>query len=143
MSYIILDIDGTIADDRWREDRIDLRMQGNSRYHIYHMLAGFDKVMNKHLFEMSEFGIIIFTSRPLGYACITKEWLKRNLIRPESVMFRPQADLSNHRDLKKRFLKTVIAEVGVDKIECAYDNRHEVVRMYKDCGVKAEQVNYE
>lgn len=99
MSVIILDIDGCISDDRWRQHHIDKSRAG---WHKYHSLSAFDEVINRHLFENTRHQIVIFTGRPVHYHPQTVEWLKRAglqtiaiLMRPPD-MFIPAAKLKEH-----------------------------------------------
>lgn len=146
MSVIILDIDGCISDDRWRQHHIDKSRAG---WHKYHSLSAFDEVINRHLFENTRHQIVIFTGRPVHYHPQTVEWLKRAglqtiaiLMRPPD-MFIPAAKLKEHHlGLLRRAHFESTGEDRLPKIERAYDDNESVISMYRRNGIKAKQVHY-
>ncbi len=138
---IIINLDGTISDDKWRERKINLNMSDMSRYHEYNLLAGFDDVGNEHLFRGKD--IIVFTSRYNFYSAITFEWLRRNNIEPKILMFAPDNMRISHQDLRRQQLTMLFrndSDIMPEMITTAYDNRHEVCTMYRKEGLHAEQV---
>lgn len=140
---IILDLDNTIADDSWRIEHIDWECENpDGRYHIYHLLAAFDEIGNKHLFEGKE-RIVIMTARPTFYAPITIEWLKRNGLVEFELYMRPDGCELHSSELKRAQLHHMFQFRGVkpEEIECAYDDRPDVIEMYKKNGVNAELVS--
>lgn len=142
MTYIILDLDNTIADDSWRIPRINWQHDDPfRRYHDYHQLSAFDKTGNEHLFKETENRIIIFTSRPVHYRSMTEEWLARKGINTDFLLMRNNSDHCKSVDLKEKMLNW-LAEYGVDlkDIACAYDDRPDVVEMYLKRNIKADLV---
>ena len=142
MKYIILDLDGTISDDKWREKFINLREQGQYRWHDYHLLAGFDLVCNEQLFRQTEHDIIIITSRSLMYRVITMQWLHINNIQPKYIAFRPSKSTLPSADVKNGLLTSLMLQhsIKLEDIKCAYDDCHEVCVMYRKMGLQAIQV---
>lgn len=140
MSYIILELDSVISDDKWREKHIDIKTMGMHRYHGYHLLAGFDDVCNEQLF--SEHEIIILTDHPVFYSVITYEWLRRNNISPKIMMFRPTQSTMSTRQQRYDQLMSMfrLFDVKKEDIVAAYDYRHEVCKMYRTEGIHAEKV---
>lgn len=139
MIYIIVDLDNCIADDSHRINRINWQHEDPfRRYHDYHLLSGFDKVGNRDLLEgISE--IIIFTARPEHYRALTEEWLKRNNIEFAHLFMRTEGDHVHSRELKcGQLLSLSVHNVPLGSVVCAYDDRPDVVDMYKKFGIPAE-----
>lgn len=138
---IILDIDNCIADDRWRIPRIEWQFSDpNRRYHAYHSLAPWDEPGNRDLFAGRTSGIAIFTARPTLYNAATREWLARAGVRWTHLLMRNTTDHSHSIDLKAKQLQWLLSEYGVkhSEIEAAYDDRPDVVEMYRAAGLRAE-----
>lgn len=138
MSYIILDIDGCIADDEWRIPRINWQHENPfRRYHEYHMLSAFDEVGNTDLIE-TEHDIIIFTARPTHYRAMTEEWFRRKGVNVKHLLMRNDDDHCHSKELKSKQLQW-LDEYGVSlhDIVCAYDDRPDVVKMYNEFGIPA------
>lgn len=141
MSFIILDLDNTIADDEWRIPRIDWTEKDPfKRYHTYHSLSGFDEADNEELFVDPQHEIIILTARPVYYSSITMEWLKRKNIKPFALLMRNNDDHCTSVELKRKHISWLsrIHRIAAEQIHCAYDDRPDIVQMYKDLGLKAE-----
>lgn len=144
MKYIILDLDNCISEDEWRLKYIDHEQKSSmGKHHAYNMLAGWDKCRNQIIFRpFNKRKIIIFTSRPMLYKPITDEWLRRNAINPMAKFIRPPGDVCGSVDLKYNFLRVLRNEHHVSNrdIVCAYDDKIEVINMYKNEGVNARLV---
>jgi len=141
MSAIILDLDNCIADDAWRIRYIDWSFEDPlSRYHNYHLLAGFDRVGNQELFTKTPHDVIVFTARPIMYRAITEEWLRRAGVVPAVLMMRDNNDHQHSRDLKRQQLLALLdnSALTISDIDCAYDDRPDVIEMYRGLGVNAE-----
>lgn len=136
---IILDIDNTIANDGWRIPRIQWQHDDPMRrYHEYHSLSAFDQAGNHDLF-VGRSDVIILTARPVHYRSITEEWLRRNGVNYEILIMRNDDDHSHSKDLKRKqvgWLRSLY-EVPLDSITCAYDDRLDVVEMYRSIGIHA------
>lgn len=136
---IILDLDNCISNDLWRIKHIGWQHKDiNRRYHDYHLLAGFDECRNRELFE-GRGDIAVFTARPVMYRAITTEWLARNGVHWKHLLMRNDSDHSHSVDLKERQLNWLIShyDVPLGSITHAYDDRPDVVEMYKRRGVPA------
>lgn len=142
MSIIILDLDNCISNDEWRIKEIDWQQENpTARYHAYHGLAAFDEPGNTDLFNcLVPHDIVIFTARPMFYNAPTVEWLKRNGVQFSALFMRENNDHTHSKELKRKFLNTLVHAVGVNpgEIACAYDDREDVVDMYKKLGIPAE-----
>lgn len=137
---IILDLDNCIADDEWRIPHIQWQhTDPHRRYHSYHMLAPWDKVKNRELFK-GRGPIAIFTGRALLYREFTVEWLKRAGVEVAHLLMRNNHDRRTSVELKRTQLQHLISFYGVpmNSIERAYDDRPEIVDMYRAHGLQAE-----
>lgn len=141
MSYTILDLDGTISNDKWREKFINLKEQGQYRYHDYHLLAGFDLVCNEQLIRTTN-DIIIITGRHVMYRVITMQWLHINNIKVKYIVFRPTKNDLPPAAMKNYLLTSLMLQhsIKLEDIEIAYDNCHSVCAMYRKMGLQAIQV---
>lgn len=141
--FIIVDLDNCIADDAWRIPHINWQKSDPmERYHDYHSLSGFDHVGNIDIFEKHfDAKTIIFTARPVHYAALTKEWLRRSKIPYEYLVMRNNNDHRHSLELKQTMLNWLphIYGVPMEEIVAAYDDRPDVVAMYLRAGIKAEK----
>lgn len=142
MSITILDLDNCIANDEWRIQHINWsETNPTARYHTYHGLAAFDEPGNTDLFNVFvPHDIVIFTARPSFYEAPTAEWLRRNGVNFKALFMRPNNNHTHSKELKRTFLTALINEFGVNPgdIFRAYDDREDVVEMYKKLGIPAE-----
>jgi len=141
---IILDLDGCISDDRWRRHLIEPRdnevVKKKRLFDDYHQLSAFDKLCNTHLLHLllgQE--AIIFTGRTVKFRAITQEWLRRNSVPVKHLLMRNNDDHRPSPELKRTFLEWLgmLYEVPRNQIVCAYDDREDVVAMYKEFGLPA------
>lgn len=141
--YILVDLDNTISDDRWRLDRIRHKDQDpESRYHDYHLLAAFDDCCNRKLFEVRNTKTIVMTSRPETYKAMTREWLLRNDVPLAMLFMRPKYNYDPSPKLKKSFVNVLNTLYGVrnSQIFAAYDDRQDVIDAYESIGIPARRV---
>lgn len=136
--YRILDLDNCVANDSWRIPRISWQhADPDRRYHDYHMLAGFDDTGNEELFK-GRSNIIIFTARPVMIRAMTEEWLRRKGVDYHVLMMRNNGDHRKSVDLKMQQLHWLGQyDIELRQIEHAFDDRPDIVEMYKKCGVPA------
>ncbi len=139
MKHIILDLDNCIADDSWRIPKINWQKTNPmERYHDYHSLSGFDRPGNLDILEAhSDAAVIVFTARPVQYSAVTYEWLRRNKIPYEYLVMRNNNDHRPSLDLKRSMLKWLpeLYDVPLSTIVAAYDDRADVVEMYRSEGI--------
>jgi hypothetical protein len=141
--YILVDLDNTIADDKWRLPHIKPKVQdAHDRYHDYHTLSAFDECCNRKLFEVRHTKTIVMTSRPETYKAMTREWLLRNDVPFAMLFMRPKYDLDPSPVLKKRFVNVLNTLYGIQNksIFAAYDDRQDVVDAYESIGIPARRV---
>lgn len=139
---IILDLDNCISDDGWRINKI-LRSKNDKleKYHIYHSLCGFDQCKNEMLFRHQQ-DIIVLTGRPIMYRPMTEHWLQLNKIFPKVLLMRNNYDFRSSVDLKRSMVDMLdgIYQVDLAEVTCAYDDREDIVAMYKAKGLEAHRV---
>lgn len=138
--YRILDLDNCISDDGWRIGRIDWQHSDpDRRYFNYHALAPFDLLGNGQLLATPA-RLVIFTARPVIFRAPTEEWLRRNRIEYVFLLMRNVGQNAPSATLKQQQLIQLEAHCSVarEEIECAYDDRADVVEMYRKYGLRAE-----
>ena len=139
--YIILDLDNCIADDSWRIPRINWhKANPMERYHDYHSLSGWDRLSNARIAHDPQFDYVVFTARPLLYRAITEEWLQRWGVFYKYLIMRNNEDHTPSVELKNKMLNWLPEFYGIklDQIEAAYDDRQDVVDMYRINGVNGQ-----
>lgn len=136
---IILDLDNCIAHDAWRIPRINWRLTGDARYHDYHLLAPWDSVGNHELFEGKRCAIL--TGRPVMFRAATLHWLTRAGVDVAALLMRNPNDSRSSAMVKRAQVIHLLAhyDVSFEDIEAAYDDREDIVHMYREWGFKAEQ----
>jgi len=142
---IILDLDNTISNDGWRLPLIKWQEKCKTkRFMTYHLGCKYDAPGNEHLWQTNDSDIVIFTARPKYCSALTVRWLKQHGLhdRVQAVYFRPNDSTLPSPALKMFFLQSLLMAHGMqpNDIACAYDDRADVVEMYKLAGVRAEQV---
>lgn len=141
--YIIVDLDNCIANDAWRIPRINWQKSNPmDRYHDYHSLSGFDEVGNTDIFAAHpECKVVVFTARPVAYHAVTEEWLRRKGVPYEFIVMRNNNDHRHSLELKRSMLKWMpeVYEISLPQIAAAYDDRPDVVEMYKAHGIPAHK----
>ena len=139
--HVILDLDNCIADDSWRIPRINWQKANPmERYHDYHSLSAWDRLSNARVAHDPAFSYIIFTARPVLYRAITEEWLQRWGVFYDHLIMRNNDDHRPSVELKSKMLNWLPEHYGIklDQIEAAYDDREDVVDMYRINGVNGQ-----
>lgn len=142
--YALLDIDNCIANDGWRIPEIDWKARDRfMRYHAYHQLSAWDNRGNLDLFLDPPHALIIVTCRPVHYRRTTEEWLRRNGVRYAHLLMRNNDDHRNSVAVKRSYLNALLW-YDIDwlrQVVAAFDDRQEIVDMYRECGINAERRN--
>ena len=144
----IFDLDNCISNDGWRIPSIKWDKTNIwERYHNYHRKCYYDEFCNKEVMkEHVDQGhqIAILTARPVEYSGITRNWLQRNKINPEYVYFREAGCHLHSKDLKEQQLKLFEHMLSLyeykTEIVAAYDDREDVIKMYRDNGISCARV---
>ena len=143
MNYIIVDLDNCIANDAWRIPRINWQKSNPmDRYHDYHSLSAWDELGNTDIFAAHpDARVIIFTARPVLYAAITQEWLKRKGVEYDYLVMRNNNDHRPSLELKRTMLGWLPDTYGVplSDVVAAYDDRQDVVDMFSANGIAARR----
>lgn len=131
----IVDLDSTVSDDSWRQWMIlPEESDSNEKYHAYHIHCSEDELINRWIIDESPVPIIFLTARPEYMREKTEQWLKKNNITPLLILMRANDDHSSSPKMKKRAMEDISRFVS---FECAYDDREDVVQMYRNLGVEA------
>lgn len=145
--WAIFDLDNCLADDEWRIGRIAWQHTDlDRRYHDYHSLAPFDAPGARGLRTVQwcrDAGarIAVFTARPVLYRAATAEWLARVAgFEPDALLMRNAADRRHSVELKAAQLRDLHAHWGATQVIAAFDDRPDVVEMYRANGVLSAAV---
>lgn len=138
--YRIVDLDNCISNDGWRVSKIRWDTTDIfERYHAYHLLAPYDEFGNRDLVQTSD-DVIIMTARPLHYHGITEAWLNRHEVKCNILIMRNDNDIRRAQEVKATQLDWLfnLYNVAKEQIRSAFDDRFEVVEMYRSHGINAE-----
>jgi len=159
--YILMDLDGCLADDEYRRPLINLDLKDNfERYHNYHIASAEDEILNynlsnkswgqwekinsiraeqgKSIVAMGDCDFIIMTSRPTQYRVQTVNWLARNNIGYHWLLMRNDHDERRCWDVKRwqlEQLRSHYPNFSMDQVVAAFDDTLEVCTMYLEAGV--------
>jgi hypothetical protein len=144
----IFDIDGCIADDVWRRERIPESANSSLEYDFYHSGCNSDVPLYEGAtflrWHIANGDFIVFcTARPFKVAEKTVNWIKEHFdISPVSefmILMRKDDDNRSALDVKSEmvgWIRTYEKESG-RKIIAAYDDRQDIVAMYGSSGIDA------
>lgn len=150
MKYVIFDLDNCLADDRARIPLIDWSETNlGKRYDAYHRNVGDDPVGNYDTFsEAVACGWlpIFLTARPhtVGNVDVrtkTQLWLQEHFgVAVENciLLMRNVGDHRSSVELKREQLVHLFDwDINIDDVVCAYDDRPDIVAMYRERGIPA------
>jgi len=131
----IVDLDSTVSDDRWRQWLIDYdHPDVTARYHAYHIHCDKDPVINRHIVDDSPVPVIFVTARPVYMRDKTEQWLKKHGLDYIALVMRPNDDHSPSPAMKERVLYHI---ENLFSVERAYDDRQDIIDMFRCNGVEA------
>lgn len=148
---VIFDLDGCVSDDAWRRSRIPPDATGGLQFDFYHAGCGQDKplkageeILRRHI-DDGHF-IIFATARTTKFAQMTADWINQHFgIEPNTgfmLLMRPETDHRSSPEIKAemaQFVKKWCAEPDRPaEVVAAYDDRIDVVRMYREEGLPAK-----
>lgn len=145
--YIILDLDNCISDDKWRMDRIDkTEKDPQKKYDHYHDLCHLDRfgykngMLVRNAIDAGHF-IVIITGRPERVRKPTEEWLQKFAVPFHFMFMRPNNAPLTATELKGSAVELMSSHLGIlpGDIVAAYDDRQDVIDMYKEYGIPAER----
>jgi hypothetical protein len=143
MKYVIFDLDNCLAHDAHRIPLIDwTQTNPDLRYAAYHAACGDDEVGNYSVYadNIRKFTPIFLTARPASVLDETRCWMENNLgaTRETILLMRPLGDRRHSVDLKRDQLAWLARyDIFLKDIVCAYDDRLDVVEMYRAAGITA------
>lgn len=143
--YIIFDLDNCLSNDSWRIPQIDWSQSDpGKRYANYHKNCALDMPGNYlaylHALRANNAQPIFLTARPLSARQDTQRWLERCLDVSDAIlMMRNEGDHRPSKELKRSMLDQLLEyNVQWHQIVRAYDDREDIVSMYKECGIPGE-----
>ena len=135
---VIFDLDGTIANT---EDPNAHHKENNDGFRAHARGAStFPNIVEK-VREAKEKGmdVVILTARSAHYRKDTKEWLNEHNVPYDALYMRPVGDDRKDKKVKKSLLKEEI--LPNFEVKKAYDDKKKNVKMFREEGIKAKQVN--
>ncbi len=139
MSFVIVDVDGTLADCSHRKHFIEEKPK---RYDAFFKACHEDTLIEPvaNLVEMlaDRYHVIIVSGRPTDFCGIpTEDWLDRHGIRYEHLFMRQGGDYRPDYVIKQEILDLLPKE----RIAYVLDDRDQVVDMWRRNGLTTLQVN--
>ena len=87
--------------------------------------------------------MVIFSGRDGISKKETTDWLTKYGIKPDLMKMRPKGDYTPDNDLKQGWLDDLqLKGLTKDDILCVFDDRDQVVKMWRKNGLACFQVNY-
>ena len=146
MKYAIFDLDGCISDDRWRIHLLPPThsIKSESDFDAYHELSERDEFVNSDVLEAvaEDHHLLFVTARPEKWRRQTLDWIDLN-IPPKTkrtLLMRPKDDMTPSAALKAAMIYAWNGPNAWKSIALAYDDRLDVIQMYRDRGVRAIQL---
>jgi hypothetical protein len=141
--YIIVDIDGTIANNEHRQHHVQNDL-GHKNWDAFFHEMGQDRPF-AHMWELvhalsKSFDILYVTGRPEQYRDRTARWMRKHSFPDgDGIVMRPTKDHRPDHEWKLEILKH-IRDVEKRVILMAFDDRDSVVKMWRENGVPCMQV---
>ena len=137
----IVDLDSTIADDRWRMWLIDPHMEdGADKYHYYHLHCHDDPVINRWIVDECLHDVVFLTARPERMRKETKAWLDRHELSHLALLMRSDEDERHSMVMKRDVVQLLKKQFEIEK---AFDDRWDIVQMYNECEIEGVFVKWE
>lgn len=135
---VIFDLDGTLANIDHRRSLVE----GNNIDWDSFYKACVDDIPNEvvikmfNLLQNEGYVMVIFSGRGEIVRKESYQWLRKNGIKPDMFLMRPEGDFTSDDELKRNWLKII----NKNDIFCVFDDRDKVVKMWRDEGVTCFQV---
>ena len=137
---VIFDIDGTLADCEHRRHHVAGKKKNFDAFYSAMAADGLhgDIANLLQMYRARGFVIILCTGRPEQYRAITEHWLERYKIHFDELLMRPD-DRRHEPDYQIKQDALDILET-VYTIHLAFDDRDQVVKMWRASGIRCLQV---
>ena len=138
---IIMDIDGTLSDDRLRS-----ATRGNADWDEYHARSFSDPPINGtiHLLnKATESGevTVLVTARPESTRGLTNQWLLKNKVMAIHLLMRKNDDWRPAPIIKTELVREYLKFMdGLIFVDVAFDSREDVCEAYRAMGLVTAQV---
>jgi hypothetical protein len=137
-SYVIVDIDGTIADVRHRLHHI--HGPGRKNWKAFFEAMDGDLPISNMLHYVRQLAedhnILIITGRPDNYRERTERWLRKNQVPFDKLYMRPAGDHRPDYEAKA----AVLEDISPKRIVMAIDDRPPVCDMWEAHGIRCLRV---
>jgi hydroxymethylpyrimidine pyrophosphatase-like HAD family hydrolase len=147
--YVLVDLDGTISDDRCRRERFPDQKPGISLALNYTDWENYfrgmveDPFINRWIVNRNDgCKVIITTSRPERYRNETVAWLRKHNIKYSCLLMRRPYDYKTSPEVKAEMIRTIVSILNIAKcdIVAAYDDRADVIEMFRNEGIIAVHI---
>jgi hypothetical protein len=133
---VVFDLDNCLSNDEWRIPTIDFKATTpDARWSEYHAMCHADHPANVETFRNATYNAIpvFITMRPEACAKATTDWIERNLAPSNyGLIMRGDDDHRSSVDIKRDAVLS-LPSLPV----AAFDDRPDIVEMYKSLGVPA------
>jgi predicted kinase len=139
-NIVVCDIDGTVADGTHRQHHLDGETKDWKTYFsLMHDDVPRMEVYNAAMDEgVSEDAELVFVSaRPEDYRKETEDWLHKHGMDYMHLIMRPQGNKRPDTEVKQKVLDKYLKNYNIVKV---YDDRPAVIRMWRENGLKVEDV---
>jgi len=131
---ILIDIDGTISDERWRNDLAQAR-----QWDDYHMRLVDDPPIKPILSLLTTLGgggayIIGITGRPERYRQATLDWMLKYNVSLDELWMRPDDDYSKAAELKPKLAALIATEYDKVTDVVFIDDNEDICAAMRDAG---------
>jgi len=139
---IIVDIDGTLADNEHRRHFVEGVPRSKRDFKSFNAMMHKDAVCKPVATIINllsrMFSILLVSGRGEEYRRITEKWLKRNFIKYDMLYMRPAKDNRPDTMIKLEILEQIKQEGYAPHL--AIDDRNRCVKMWRDAGITCFQV---
>lgn len=149
--HVIFDLDNCLADDAWRIPLIDWTTDDmDARYDRYHAACGGDRVGNLGVLAQHRskgHTPVFMTARPTTVMAQTRLWIEEQLGLSRDAYILLMRNVGDHRRsfmVKEDQLAHLLSvdngygPTDTSQVVTAYDDRRDIVAMYRRNGVRAE-----
>jgi hypothetical protein len=134
-SVIVVDLDNTVTDSRWRESMI-----GEAGWDAYHGASAADPPVEPvieliKMFYNAGYQIIAVTGRTARHETITTQWLIRYEVPVGKILMRPDDDYRPASIMKGVLLEAELGEDWAEQVLLALEDNESIAEMFTTAGV--------